>query len=59
MQIIQKTIQKTLGEHIPCGYTMWTILAFDQIENKYTLNCGKDCMKNFCGLLRKHAKKYN
>ena len=59
MQIIQKTIRKTLGEHIPCGYAMWTILAFDQIENKYTLHCGKDCMKNFRELLRKHTKKYN
>ena len=59
VQIIQKTIRKTLGEHIPCGYAMWTIFAFDQIEKKYTLHCGKDYMKTFCEFLRKHAQKYN
>ena len=27
-----------IGEHIPCGYSMSTIWAFDHIENKYTLD---------------------
>ena len=31
-------------EHIPCQYSMSTILAFDQIENKHTLYPGKDFM---------------
>ena len=26
-----------IGEHIPCGYSMSTIWAFDHIENKHTL----------------------
>ena len=45
-----------IGEHIRCGYSMSTIWAFDHIENKHTLNCGKDCMKKFCTSLREHAK---
>ena len=43
------------GKHIPCGYSMSTIWAFDHIENKHTLYCGKDCMKKFC-TFREHAK---
>ena len=35
---------------------MSTIWAFDHIENKHTLYCGKDCMNKFCEYLRKHAK---
>ena len=32
--------------------TMW---AFDHIENKHTLYCGKDCIKKFCTSLREYA----
>ena len=45
------------GEHIPCGYSMSTIWAFDNIENKHTLYCREDCMKKSCTSLRQHAKK--
>ena len=45
-----------IGEHIPCGYSMSTIWAFDNIWNKYTLYRWKDCMKKFCEYLREHAK---
>ena len=45
-----------LDEHIPCGYSMSTIWAFDHIENKHTLYRRKDCMKKFCESLREHAK---
>ena len=31
-----------IGKDIPCGYSMYTIWAFDNIENKHTLYCGKD-----------------
>ena len=37
VQIIQKTLQQKIGEHIPCGYLMSTIWGFDHIENKHTL----------------------
>ena len=36
------------GEQIPCGYSMSTIWAFDNIQNKHTLYRGEDCMKHFC-----------
>ena len=29
-----------IGEHIPCGYSMSAIWAFDGIENKHTLYPG-------------------
>ena len=34
---------------------MSTIWAFDNIENKYSLYLGEDCMKKFCTSLREHA----
>ena len=41
---------------IPCGYSMSTIQAFGNVENKYTLHCGEDSIKKFCESLREHAK---
>ena len=31
------------------------IWAFDHIEKKHTLYCGKDCIRKFCTSLREHA----
>ena len=45
-----------IGEHIPCGYSMSTMWAFDHIENKYTLYHRKDSIKKFCESLREHVK---
>ena len=44
------------GKHIPLGYSMSTIWAFDDIENKHSLYRGKICMKKFSESLREHAK---
>ena len=46
---------KKLGAHIPCGYSLSTIWAFDNIENKHTLYRGEDFMKKFCTSLREHV----
>ena len=35
---------------------MSTILGIDNVENKHTLYCGKDCMKKSFTSLREHAK---
>ena len=35
---------------------MSTIWVFCHIENKHTLNRGRDCMKKFCESLREHVK---
>ena len=38
-------------EHIPCRYSMSTILGFDQTDVKHSLYNGKDCMERFCASL--------
>ena len=56
VQTIQKISSTSkLGGHIPCGYSMSTIWAFDHLENKHTLYREKGCIKKFCSSLRKHA----
>ena len=45
-----------LGEYILHRYSVSTIWAFDNKENKHTLYSRKDCMKKFCESLRGHAK---
>ena len=47
---------RKIGEHIPGRYSMSTTWAFDHKENKHTLYCGKDCMKQYCESLRENAK---
>ena len=44
-----------LGEHVPCGYSMPTIWAFGNIENKHTFYRGEDCIKKFCTSIRENA----
>ena len=42
----EKSSAAKIWKHIPCGYSIPTIWAYDHIEDKHTLNCGKDCMIN-------------
>ena len=51
----RKASTTKIGEHIHCGYSMLSIWAFDNIENKRTLYRGKDCMKKLCTTLRELA----
>ena len=44
-----------IDDYITCGYSMSKIWAFDHIEKKHTLYCGKDCIRKFCTSLREHA----
>ena len=44
-----------IGEHISCRYSISTIWAFNNIENKHILYCGGDYMKKLCSSLRQHA----
>ena len=37
------------------GFSMSTILSFKDIENKYHIYRGKDCMENFCECLIEHT----
>ena len=52
----EKSSTTKVGEHIPSGYLMSKIWAFDHTEDKHTLYRGKDCVKKFCESLREHAK---
>ena len=42
---LEKFSATKLGENTPCGYSMSTIWAFDNIENKHTLYHREDCKK--------------
>ena len=44
-----------IGKHTPSRYLMPAIWAFENIEDKYSLYHGKDCMEEFCISLREHA----
>ena len=50
----EKSSTTKIGEHVPCGYSVSTILAFDTIEDKRSLYFEEDCMKKFCSSLRQH-----
>ena len=53
---IEKSSTTKVGKHIPCGYLVLTIWAFDHIENRESLYRGEDSIKKFCRSLREHAK---
>ena len=46
-----------VSEHIPSGFSMYTISSFRSIENKHDVYRGNDCMKKFCEFFREHAIK--
>ena len=46
---------KKVGEHMPSGFFMSTILSFKNIENKHDEYRGKDCMKKFCESFKEHT----
>ena len=43
------------GEHILSGLLMSAISSFKNIENKYDVYRGKECMKKFCKSLREQT----
>ena len=45
-----------VGENIPSGFRMYTILSFKGIKVKYDKYRGEDCPKKFCELFKKHQK---
>ena len=47
------------GAHFPFRYSMATIWTFNNIENKYTLYRGEDCIKKFFESLGEPAKNIN
>ena len=55
----QNSSSTKVSGHIPYGYSMSIIWAFDHIENKHTLYRGKDCVRKFCTSLRERTKSIN
>ena len=51
----EKSLTTKIGEHIPCGYSMPTIWAFDTLEKKPSLYCGWDSMKNSYSSFREYV----
>ena len=44
-----------VSEHIPSGFSMFTISSFQSIENKHDVYRGKDCMKKVFVSLTGHT----
>ena len=55
----EKLSTKKVSEHIPCGYSMSTILIFDGTKNKHAVYRGKDCIKQFCESLSEVSNEDN
>ena len=45
-----------IDEHIPFGYSIASIWAFSNIQNRHSFYLGKDFMKRFCSSLREPPK---
>ena len=53
----EKSSTTKINKHTPSGYSLFTHCSFDETKNKLNHYRGKNCMKNFCLDLRKHATK--
>ena len=54
---LRKTSATKVGKHILRAYSVRTIWAFDNIENKHNAYRGKDCIKKFCESLKEYVIK--
>ena len=55
----EKSSTTKINKHTPSGYSLFTFCSFDETKSKLSHDRGKNCMKNFCLDLKKHAKKNN
>ena len=53
----QKLSTTKINEHTASGYSFFKSCSFDTAKNKLDYDRSKNCMKNFCLDLRKHATK--
>ena len=51
----EKSSTTKINKHTPSGYSLFTQCSFDKTKNRLDYYRGKDCMKNVCLDLRKHA----
>ena len=52
----EKSSTTKINQHAASGYSLFTCSSFDITENKLDCYRGKDCMKDFCKVLKKHIK---
>ena len=53
----EKSSTTKINKHTPSSYSLFTQCSFDKTKNRFDYYRGKDCMKNFCPDLKKHATK--
>ena len=51
----EKSSTTKINKHTPSGYSLFRCCLLDTAENKLDCYRGKDCMKEFCKVLRKHV----
>ena len=59
-QLCQNNPEESYTEksvHESCGYSIYLANSFDSKQDKHSFNRGRDCTKNFCVDLKKHAFK--
>ena len=55
----EKPLTTKIGEYIPCRYSMSAIWCFDIKENKHSLYCREECMKDLCSSIKRTCYKCN
>ena len=53
----EKSSTTKINKHTPSAYSLFTHCSFDTTKHKLDYYRGKNCTKNFCLDLRKHATK--
>ena len=53
----EKSSTTKINKYIPSGFSLFTHCSFDTTKNKLDYYRGKDCMKEFCKTLKKHAER--
>ena len=52
---LERSSTTKIGDYIPYGYSMFSIGAFDTIENKHYFISWEDCTKKIFIFLREHV----
>ena len=53
----KKSSATKINKHTASGYSLFAHCSFDTTKNKLDYHRGKNCTKNFCKDLKKHATK--
>ena len=52
---LEQSSTTKVNKYTGCGYSLFKHFSFDSNKDQHDYYRGKDCMKNFCKDLRKHA----